>query len=160
MSDEDLVSLFDAARKKMDTMRPVDTVEETLSAMVHQNTVEVIPTWAEELRVEVTAIQKKLQQCSRTKRLPEETVFTVKNDKTSSQKCKFPRVLKVFTIDFLFDRGAKTSIMSVDDKDIAACIDGSGGNVVVGLVASKPSENHWSLLLLSTAPLTRRSNTR
>ena len=59
MSDEDLVSLFDVACKKMDTMRPVDTVEETLSAMVHQNTVEVIPTWAEELRVEVTAIQKK-----------------------------------------------------------------------------------------------------
>ena len=91
-------------------------------------------------------------------------MFTVKNDKTSSQKCKFPRVLKVknkvFTVYFLLDSGAKTSIMSVDDKDIAACIDGSGGNVVVGLVASKPLENHWSLLLLSTAPLTKRSNTR
>ena len=44
MSDEDLVSLFDVARKKMATMRPVGTVQETLSAMVHQNTIEVIPT--------------------------------------------------------------------------------------------------------------------
>ena len=93
-------------------------------------------------------------------------MFTVKDDKTSSQKCKFSGVLyvrnKVFTVDFLLDSGAKTSIMSVDDKDIAACIDGSGGNVVgVGRHGGKQtSENHWNVLLLSTAPLTRRSNTR
>ena len=32
-------------------------------------------------------------------------------------------------MDFLLDSGAKTSIMSVDDKDILAFVDGSGGCV-------------------------------
>lgn len=87
MSDEDLISLFDVARKKLANMRPVDT-EDTLSAMVDQNTVDEIPTWAEELKIEVAALQERLHRCSRTKRLPEEAVFTVKESKMSCSICR------------------------------------------------------------------------
>ena len=66
--------------------------------------------------------------------------------------CKFPGTLHVndkeFEVDFLLDSGAKTSIMSVDDKDIMAFIDGSGGSIkgVGGKQAiGKPMECSFSL---------------
>lgn len=177
MGDNDLISLFDVARKKLAKI-PVVT-EETASVLVNQ---EAVPTWAEELIDEVAALQEKLQRFSRGKHSSEEKSFIVKENKAcsicgknnhsekkcfkrvcskcsgtghdatkcasltkevefnstnrklyGSQNCKFPGLLKVknkeFKVDFLLDSGAKTSIMSIDDSDISALIDGSGGSV-------------------------------
>jgi hypothetical protein len=138
MSEEDLFALFDQVRSKL--TRGTSAPERVFySDAPTGEQEECLPDWASDIQQQLTQIKESLElQRLSSKSLPKD-----KQPQKHRQMfdCKAKGTLwvngKKLRVDFLFDSGAKTSIMSVDDKEIASMatggiVHGVGGNQKVG----------------------------
>ena len=83
MSDNELISLFDAASKKL-AMKPMETEEATTVMLTVEG--DVMPAWAVELKKDVAALRVRLQVSSRDNSQSEEEADVVKTDLKQCKK--------------------------------------------------------------------------
>ena len=138
MSGEELFALFDKVRSKL-TESASAPERVFYSEVPTGEQEECLPDWASDIQQQLTKVKESLE----SQRLSSKSLLKDKQPQKQRQTfdCKAKGTLwvkgKKLRVDFLFDSGAKTSIMSVDDKDIAnmatgGIVHGVGGNQKVG----------------------------
>ena len=138
MSEEQLFALFDKVRAKL-------TEGSSNSEMVFYSEAptdkqkECLPVWASDIQQQLIKIKESLELQKPLSKSSPKDPQSQKQRQTFDCKAKGTLWVngKELRVDFLFDSGAKTSIMSVDDKDIAKMasggfVQGIGGNQKVG----------------------------